>query len=436
MRPRTKLQVQVKSLSDRFPKLTSLQNVWAYKHCLNHIGYRTKTKISCLDCGHQWPGVQKEKTCICPECGVKLSIQDTLKKNLKQDAVVVLMDVVDEFQVNRFFEIKASHKAGWKLELSIREIVQQWFTPEGRLTIVGRMMSHYAGGYNGDMEIRTNLSCYYRSNKYDLSADNIFPESKFLAIYKRNGFTVNIQGVILYSMLNALLRDSKLETLLKAKQYELASVRLGRRDNDIYKYWDSIKICIRNKYIVKDAVSYLDYLEMLQVAGKDLRSPKYVCPANFNREHKRMLAKANKSKRLADAIRAIDQAEKRKLQAEKEQVNYIESKSKYFGLLFSDGELTINVLESVQEFISEGEQLNHCVYTNSYYNKPDSLCFSARIDGKRTETVEISLSTLKIIQSRGRENKPSIYHDQILGLMKKNIPLIKKRCRVIEEEAA
>jgi len=440
MQPRTKLQVQVKRLSDQLLNLASDQKQWAFKNCLKHVAYRTKTKTSCLDCGHQWAGKQKIKTCRCPECGVKLSIRDTLKKNLKQDATVALMHVVGDFQVNRFFEIESSHKAGWKPELFIREIVQQWFTPDGKLTIVGRTQSYGNGGYGGyggDMEIRTNLATYYNSNKYDLYADKIMPDSKYLPIYKRNGFSDQIENVALYSMLKTLLQDSKLETLLKAKQWGLASVRLGRRDSDIYKYWDSIKICIRNKYIVKDPASYLDYLQMLQDAGKDLRSPKYVCPANFKKEHHRYVMKREKSKLLADAVRSREQAERRKLQAEQEQLDYVKEKANFFGIVFSEGELTIKFLESVQEFIAEGDAHQHCVYSSSYYTRPDSLCFSAKIEGKPVETIELSLKTMKIVQSRGMKNDPSIYHDQIIDLMNKNINVIRQRYKsLVKEEVA
>lgn len=427
MKPRTKLQIQVFALSKLLPELSVEQKAWAYKNCLEHVGYRTKTKISCLDCGELWPGPQKVKSCVCPKCKTKLTIKDTLKRNLDQtNTVFAIVDVVEEFQLVRFFEIYSYHRSGRVPKQNIREVVQQWFVPDGKLTIVG-MTNAYRGGFSGSMEIRANITNYYTSNKYNIWANKIYPEAKCLPIYKRNGFTSKLQDIYPYKFFNRLLKDSKVETLLKSGQHELLSAKLGNRENSVYQHWNSIKICIRNNYIVKDAVSYLDYLDLLSHYRKDLRSPKYVCPVNFKREHHRMVKKRATDQRAADVIRNKKEVEKRKLLAEQEQLTYLEQKAPFFGLMFTDGNLTINFLESVQEFIEEGDHHKHCVYTNRYYNKKDSLCFSAKINGKPIETIELSLANMKIIQSRGMGNESSKYHDQILDLMKKNLSIIRKR---------
>ena len=83
--------------------------------------------------------------------------------------------------------------------------------------------------------------------------------------------------------------------------------------------------------------------------------------------------------------------------------------------MFTDGQIAVRVLESVKEIIMEGKAMHHCVGTNGYYKKADSLILSATIDGKRIETVEVSLSQLKVIQSRGVCNKQTEYHDKSCG---------------------
>ena len=45
--------------------------------------------------------------------------------------------------------------------------------------------------------------------------------------------------------------------------------------------------------------------------------------------------------------------------------------------------------------------MQHCVFTNEYYLKADSLILSATIDGKRIETIEVSLKRMEVVQSRG-----------------------------------
>ncbi|MBS6116638.1 MAG: PcfJ domain-containing protein [[Clostridium] spiroforme] len=68
---------------------------------------------------------------------------------------------------------------------------------------------------------------------------------------------------------------------------------------------------------------------------------------------------------------------------------------------------------------------HHCV--GSYHSKEDSLILSACIDSKRIETIEVSISQLKVIQSRGVCNKNTKYHNQIINLVEQNIPLIEER---------
>ena len=79
----------------------------------------------------------------------------------------------------------------------------------------------------------------------------------------------------------------------------------------------------------------------------------------------------------------------------------------------------------VQEFMEEGDTLKHCLFTNQYYNKKDSLVLSARIKEKPIETIEVSLTEMKVVQSRGLNNKASEYNKRIVKLMKKNLKTIK-----------
>lgn len=99
-------------------------------------------------------------------------------------------------------------------------------------------------------------------------------------------------------------------------------------------------------------------------------------------------------------------------------------KGKFFGLVFQKGNISIKVLETIQEFITESEKYNHCVYTNEYYAKQDSLILSARVNNVLTETVEVSLKEMTITQSRGYGNKASNYHKEILELVNENLHLI------------
>ena len=69
--------------------------------------------------------------------------------------------------------------------------------------------------------------------------------------------------------------------------------------------------------------------------------------------------------------------------------------------------------------------MHHCV--GSYHSKADSLILSAMVDGRKTETVEVSISQLRVIQCRGACNNVTPYHEQIVNLVNSNMPLIAGR---------
>lgn len=182
----------------------------------------------------------------------------------------------------------------------------------------------------------------------------------------------------------------------------------------IDNYWQSIKICIRNNYKIKDATLWCDYIDLLRFFSKDLYNAQYVCPQDLKAEHDRYVIKKAKT----DTLLVIEK------QLERE-AEYRQAKEKFFGLFFSDGLISIRVLESVEAIVAEGRAMHHCV--SSYHSKEDSLILSACIDGEKIETIEVSLSQLRVIQSRGLCNKNTKYHDRIVNLVNQNIPLIEER---------
>lgn len=121
-------------------------------------------------------------------------------------------------------------------------------------------------------------------------------------------------------------------------------------------------------------------------------------------------------------------AEEKRKEAEKWEKMYRKEKGKFFGLCFGDDDITVTVISSVAEMAEEGVMMHHCVYANGYYKKPDSLILSAKDNvGNRIETVEVSLKTFGVVQSRAVCNGISSYHNRIIELVKNNMNLIRKR---------
>jgi len=206
---------------------------------------------------------------------------------------------------------------------------------------------------------------------------------------------------------------------MKAERYEDLKYFLSL-NKGIDNYWDVYKLVLRHNYKVSDIALWCDYVDMLRNLNKDIHSPKYVCPTDLHREHDRRQSELRRQREKEE------KAEKRKKAMEDEQ-RFHELKSKFFGVSFTDGTIRVHVLESVQKHLEEGVAMHHCVFDNAYYLKENSLILSATIEGRRIETIEVNLDTLKVVQSRGLCNKNTEYHEQILALMRKNMRMIAQR---------
>ena len=189
---------------------------------------------------------------------------------------------------------------------------------------------------------------------------------------------------------------------------------------DMGQYWASVKICIRNGYTIPDGSMWRDTIDLLRHFGKDTNSPKYVCPADLKAEHDKLVIKCNRQ-------REHERTEEQRRKAVEDEKNYMKAKGMFFGLVFSDNLILVKVIESVEEMIEEGRLMHHCV--GGYHNRKDSLILSATIDGRRIETVEVSLKTFEVVQSRGVCNGNTEYHDRIIALVNDNINLIRQRMK-------
>ena len=201
------------------------------------------------------------------------------------------------------------------------------------------------------------------------------------------------------SAMRQLLSNPVAETVVKQGQLDMFRHMLRRGDYQL-PFRHALNICHRNGYVIEDAQMWFDYMELLSYFNLDTHSPHYVCPADLKAEHDRL-------------VRRKEREEARR------------------GLAFTgeDG-LAAHVLGSVEEFYREGEAMRHCVYSNGYYRRADCLILSATVGGKRMETVEVSLRTFRIVQSRAVCNGVSEWHNRIIELVNRNMKLIKERMNV------
>ena len=428
MKPKTAIQKEIARLSGQLPKITKTQKAYAYLHCFKHYGRRSaKGIIHCTECGHSWKEGHSLADavcgCKCPHCGMELEVLTTRKRVFRGNEYFSIITTCKQYQVIRFFYVKSFFKMGQPAQYSIREVVQRWIAPNGKSVTIARlrcmsMLYYDLWAEYSDMEIRQNN----RHRAYDIDPRCTYPRQRVIPEIRRNGFTGEYHRILPYDLFTAILTKPKAETLLKAGQYALLRHYL-HRTFDMERYWASVKICIRNGYAIEDGSMWCDTIDLLHHFGKDTNSPKYVCPTDLRAEHDKLVQKR-------DRQREREQLAERRREARKHEKEYRKLKGKFFGIVITDGTLNIRVLESVAEFAEEGTAMHHCVWSNRYYLKENSLILSATIDGVRIETVEVSLKTFKVVQSRGVCNSNTKHHNRIVELVDSNMNLIRKRMRM------
>lgn len=429
MEPKTKLQKQVVRLSSKLPALSDNQTAWAIKKCFEMEGFHRAKKIWCVECGEVFEAKGSDLSysllgADCPCCGKHLKVRDSRKRVYSpQSMYFTIITTISGFQVLRHFVASKSCRVGQPAKFELHEAVQDWISPKGIEVVMARLTNSSYGAYDqwcwsSAMEVRHDCCI---PGKYHIWANHI-KTIRLLPKLKYAGIDENYHGITPDILFKMLLRYPFVETLIKQGEKELFEY-MADNMTQVGKYWSSIKIARRHGFKITkrtDLRMYFDYLEMSDAIGRDVRSPKYLCPKNLKKAHDEVM----KLKQKHDAKISF---EKRRKQALKNEELYQKLKGKFFGIAFTDGTIQVRVLESVLEFLEEGNYMHHCVFTNDYFKKKDSLILSARIGDKRIETVEVNLKTLDVVQSRGVCNQNTEYHERIIGLVKKNINQIRQK---------
>jgi len=472
MKPKTKLHREITELSQReLPPIYPDQMQWGYDHCLDKLFHKSRGKFYCLECGHSWKADNKRKVQVCPECRTRLKMETEYRSYRLDAAYFAVVTVCKGYQVVQMVWISKRLKMNSEARYFGQEVMQHWIDASGNHTTMSLAVNGLSSAcdqwiFGSEMKVKESRG-YYSSTHYrhNLSPYKTFPKVRILPVYRRNGFKGNFHGISPLVFFKELLNDQCFETLLKSRQYSLLGLC---KDGGIHRYWPSIKICIRNKYIIKDATMWRDYIDLLRYFDKDLRSAHYVCPKNLKKEHDIYMKRKREKMRIEDMKRdyvsmlkdfgefdkdtfafpknlqreyraLIARHKAYKIEIKKKELKEADIKYRQFIQPFLDvaiqkKNIEIVFLKSIKDFKTEGDVLKHCVYTNEYYKNPNSLILSARIDNAPIETIEVSLKSFEVVQARGLQNKSSEYHDQIVSLVNDNMNKIKKIAKSKKKE--
>ncbi|RKS00444.1 PcfJ domain-containing protein [Flavobacterium sp. 102] len=436
MRPSTKLQIEVWKLHKTLPNPKEHEPFVISKHDLY---YTTHYKnLVCLECNHTWkPGevfwknnsTNRLHQVTCPSCNQRLKKITINNGDFLKIISYSVVQVVERFQVVRYFTCwKRMHK-NKKPEYWFRSIFEEWKDyDKNKSVVIGRNITWTGDGFtSSDYEVRRNKNPYGGMTKYDRFGSNFnCPGAEFLPRFDKYGLKKhNNQNCDWRQLIYKLEMQPKVETLLKARQYDLL-FHAVHVDSKYNTYWPQIRIMLRNKYKISDVGMWYDYLQLLNEFGKDIRNPKFILPKNLKRAHNEYVVRKQKKIDKANAQRELIRQEKEREQAAKDKI-LIDMKLEVFkDFSIQKGKIKIVTLIEEEEVKKEGKVLKHCVHANGYHKKAGILLMSARLDGKRLETIELSLSSLQIIQARGVDNKITQHHDEILDIIKKNIKKISK----------
>ena len=425
---------EIERLSASLPSLTKEQEHEAQKACgTAWIGAK---KGWCDVCAQEFDHDlwnTKRKHTVCPHCGARLAIKRS--PNKRTETVKYYWHIITtagDWQVVRtFLCTRIAQRIGWYNEgkpnaefvyMNATEVFQRFFKKGEKSMVMGlavRGMHYYSDQWKWDSKWQIRQYKRVYSVWGWMSKDQqMIPELRQRGLKKMNAECSP------YDQIESVFYDEKAEILLKNKADKLFAAFISRNGSKVYGHWQTIRVALRHNYKPSDVTMWLDLLDLLRANGKDVHNPHYICPANLKKAHdvqhairERTLEKERIEREKAKARQLAD-----KLSEDgKTNLEYMKRMGAFLGVKLQLGNVTLQPLQSIREFFEEGSELCHCVFTNNYYKHSDCLIIGARVDGKRTETIEIDTKNWKIVQCRGKHNQPSKYHERILALMNRNM---------------
>jgi DNA-directed RNA polymerase subunit RPC12/RpoP len=441
---------QVNGLFRHLPSLSAAQTRFIQESTTAPGRFSRGNHCECYACGHKWAERYMYDKLTCPHCGTRLTMKRQVDSNLEASSYYVFVTVFHGYQVFRYFRMRRSHytnthyhqEPGLFGEANVREraisyyssideLGQIWFNDKGEEVIVCRAqywsMYEYFFNYNTELKIR-NIQ---RIKWLDAT---VYPRMSFTPTVIRNGGSHLRDGfldVCPAEYVEAVLGYPFLETLAKSKYERL----FGYMVKGDYMYHPkkyeafirSAKVAMRHGVDDFDWGRWNKNLERLETLHMDTLNPKYIADPDLVAVSAALENKIAKMRERQELERLRAELQRKLSLIRDKNADYVERLKSYLPLHICDGDgLMIRPLQSVDDFYQEGEAMHHCVFNASYYDKPDTLILSAKVEGQRAETIEVSLSTFKVIQSRGKHNQDSPYHSRILALMKKNMNKIKQ----------
>lgn len=422
MKPRTKHECHAVELSNQLPALTSTQEKYAYEHCFDHLAVLRKGMYHCTDCGHSWLAgpkqeidLDKEFGTSCPHCGHRMKVHTTRKQHWFVRSSYQVVTAIDDCQVIRTFYNRKYYTVGSPAHYWMNEAVRIMMFPDRKDDIIIARPAVYNGMYcdsysfDKELSIKCTIgkmnwsSYYYNPSQYLVTADVVYPHRRVLPILKRNGYNGEVYDFPTYKMIDALLRDSRIETIVKAHRTDILR---GLDAGEVRDLWPQVKMLIRHNYRPSDYTTWKDTVDLASQLHLDTHSPKYVLPADLHQLHDRLARKQCEAEERKAAV-----------EAKRENEQFIKEHGMLLAVVIKEHGMTFRPLQNKLEFLEEGKAMNHCVA--SYFGKKSCLILSVRStdNNHRIATVELNTKNFNVVQCRAACNAKPERYDEILSII-------------------
>lgn len=416
MKPRTAFQKRVVATNDSLRTIDPKYFAEVYNRACEHIAFQNKQKtLVCGDCGKL---IDKEARrnrkgeVVCPHCGKRLKPMANRKWSYKQAYYIMAIDQVDGSQILRYYLLYTYFHKCRAVRLNPIEVFRVYIDDNGQRAVCAKLRTSFASyrdqwRYDSDICLR-QVNQQWPYTPYDVHA---WANLRARRLSKKGRLAkLNVQDKDFPSAetICKIFKDDRFETIWKAGMYEMA-YRLSEQTMDTL--WPALKICLRNHYQPTDTSDYIDYVQQLIRLGKDIHNAHYVCPTDLREAHTR----------TTEAVRKV--LDKEKYEKEKERMALAEEKyaqwvMPFLSLNITNKQFRIAVLPTVRSFYEEGQSMHHCVYSNRYYERNDSLILSCRDEqNHRLATIEIGLPQGNIRQVRAACNQVPEQYDSIVQLL-------------------
>ncbi len=210
MKARTRFEKQVVASNLRLTTVNPKAFEWGVKNIIKHPAFRVKScKTTCGDCGRDFIHTGKGKYVVCPHCGIKLEIIDTLKRSYSVGDYFAILDTIDGLQVERIFLLSADFKKGERVSINHNEVCRLWLNSKGQtaLTSLARSMGYYRDCFNwgSAIELRNMTDVHHHiANTWH------YPKYKAIPELKRNGMKGSLPDCHPFELMKALLTDARI----------------------------------------------------------------------------------------------------------------------------------------------------------------------------------------------------------------------------------